>query len=33
VTDVEIDGQNGKRADQGVKMRTPCAKKKKRPAR
>jgi hypothetical protein len=31
VTDVEIDGQNGKRADQAVRMRSPCAKKK--PAR
>lgn len=29
VTDMEIDGQNGKRADQAVRMRTPCAKKKK----
>jgi hypothetical protein len=29
VTDMEIDGQNGKRADQAVRMRTPCAKKRK----
>jgi hypothetical protein len=28
VTDIEIDGQNGKRADQAVRLRTPCAKKK-----
>jgi hypothetical protein len=32
VTDMEIDGQNGKRADQAVRLRTPCAKKKKKKA-
>jgi hypothetical protein len=32
ITDMEIDGHNGKRADQAVRMRTPCAKKRKKRA-
>ena len=30
VADAELDGQNGKRADQAVRISTPCAKKKKK---
>jgi len=30
IADAELDGHNGKRADQAVRMRTPCAKKKKK---
>jgi hypothetical protein len=32
IADLEIDGQNGKRADQAVRMKTPCANKKRRKA-
>jgi hypothetical protein len=32
ITDMEIDGHNGKRADQAVRMRTPCPKKKNKKA-
>jgi hypothetical protein len=30
IADMEFDGQNGKRADRGVRMKTPCAKKKRK---
>jgi hypothetical protein len=30
IADVQMDGQNGKRADRGVKIRMPCGKKRKR---
>jgi hypothetical protein len=33
IADMEFDAQNGKRADRGVRMKTPCAKKKKASAR
>ena len=33
IADMEFDAQNGKRADRGVRMKTPCAKKKKAAAR
>ena len=29
IADVQMDGQNGKRADRGVKIRMPCGKKRK----
>ena len=32
IADMEFDAQNGKRADRGVRMKTPCAKKKKKKA-
>jgi hypothetical protein len=32
IADLEIDGQNGRRGDQTVRMRTPCPKKKNKKA-